>query len=351
MVDSDDQLILFIDEQEQGVAAQNIPPVCYVILDLYGQCEQVNLPSHSVRSWVRFVSHLQYWLQITIASNDPVQEPEAEVDDTAIIIPDVITENVPSETVSSGLVAFEKADLERHEKESPSDDDSLETPNASADSKTAEKSSTSSLKLHKTHENNAMIASSSHSIQSLVSQTESHLKLDKTNENNAVIGSCSSAISKSSEFHSKTDKTNENNSVMGGSMTEFQTGSLTSSLCAGNSQDDSELAAVDKKSVSVTENFALQQNAENAKHVSSMNCDHKTNLNIANTMFIQAEKSSNKSKSTSRNNVSSPLNDRPVTLIKLNPNCEYRNRCCGFRNFLGLPGKTLFVVWFMKWLL
>lgn len=42
MVDSDDQLILFIDEQEQGVAAQNVPPVCYVILDLYGQCEQVN---------------------------------------------------------------------------------------------------------------------------------------------------------------------------------------------------------------------------------------------------------------------------------------------------------------------
>lgn len=43
MVDSDDQLILFVDEQEQGVAAQNIPPVCYVILDLYGQCEQVRM--------------------------------------------------------------------------------------------------------------------------------------------------------------------------------------------------------------------------------------------------------------------------------------------------------------------
>lgn len=342
MVDSDDQLLLFIDEQEQGVAAQNVPPVCYVVLDLYGQCEQVNSVDHFLHL-AGFCSLLIFDVrfQITIASNDPVEELEAEVAETAATIPpDALMgiENITLENPTSGVVAFEKADLERHEKESPSDDDSLETSNAAPNSKAAEKSSTSSLKLHKTHENNAMIASGSLSVQSLVSQTESHLKLDKTNENNAVIGSCSSAISKSSEFHSKTDKTNENNSVMGGSMTEFQTVSLTSSISAGNSQDDGELSAVDRKSVSVTENFALQQNAENAKHMSSMNCDHKTNLNIANAMYIQAEKSSNKSKSTAGKNVSSPMNDRPVTLIKQNPNCEYRNRCYRFRNFLGLPG-------------
>lgn len=43
MVDSYNQLKLFIDEQDQGVAAADIPPVCYAVLDLYGQCKQVRL--------------------------------------------------------------------------------------------------------------------------------------------------------------------------------------------------------------------------------------------------------------------------------------------------------------------
>lgn len=41
MVDSSGQLKLFVDDMDQGVAATNIPPICYIVLDLYGQCEQV----------------------------------------------------------------------------------------------------------------------------------------------------------------------------------------------------------------------------------------------------------------------------------------------------------------------
>lgn len=44
MVDSNNQLKMYVDGVEQGVAAANIPPACFVVLDLYGQCEQVRLP-------------------------------------------------------------------------------------------------------------------------------------------------------------------------------------------------------------------------------------------------------------------------------------------------------------------
>lgn len=179
--------------------------------------------------------------------------------------------------------------------------------------------------------------------------SESHLKLNKTNENNAVVASCSnSSMADSTEFHAKANKTNENNSVIAScSMADFHAQHMLTSLTSSSSSTSSaniseELdtsAKLSRKRLSVSEHSALQtpdqQNGDLSRHMSSTNCDHKTNLDIANTMFIQAEKSSNKVKN-SKNRTPSPLNDRP---LKQNPNCEYRLKCCRFRTFLGLPGK------------
>ena len=41
LVDDDNTLHLYVNGVDQGVAGRDIPQTCYVILDLYGQCEQV----------------------------------------------------------------------------------------------------------------------------------------------------------------------------------------------------------------------------------------------------------------------------------------------------------------------
>lgn len=252
---------------------------------------------------------------------------------------------VTNELDNTKLIAAscEKADLEQHEKESPSDEDNIgthcllhekEMSNLKLDDDDDDDDSISRIKLHKTHENKAMITSNSYS-----PQIESHLKRNKMNENNSVISSCSNLTSDSNEFCTKIDKTNENISVVVGSITEFQANSLTTSLSSGNTLDDDEQNNLVKKSASVSENLTLLQNSE-MKHMSTTNCDHKTNLNIANAMFIEAEKSCHKMKTNSaKNNNPLSLNDRPLSLMKQNPNCDYRVRCYRFRNFLGLPGK------------
>lgn len=259
-------------------------------------------------------------------------------------------ENVDSQVITAGteMVSCEKADLERHEKESPSDDDSIGIALVkladSICSKSDDEGSVSRLKLHKTNENIAVVASYSHVTQSLISQTESRVKLNKTNENNAVIASCSSlSCPESVEFPTKADKTNENNSVVASSsMSELLYLSSSSSSSANAAEE--EVLEFDRKSAAASENLTLQQSSENAKHMSTSNCDHKTSLNIANAMYMQAEKSGNKSKAKTmtKNNCPSPFDDRPISLTKQNPNCEYRIRCLRFRNFLGLPGKIFF---------
>ncbi|GCB81607.1 hypothetical protein scyTo_0022205, partial [Scyliorhinus torazame] len=40
LVDNTHGLHLFVNGMDQGVAAQDIPNPCYVVIDLYGQCEQ-----------------------------------------------------------------------------------------------------------------------------------------------------------------------------------------------------------------------------------------------------------------------------------------------------------------------
>ncbi|XP_064459470.1 neuralized-like protein 4 isoform X2 [Ornithodoros turicata] len=46
LVDLDNNLHLFVNGVDQGIAAQDIPPVCYALVDLYGQCEQVTVLEH-----------------------------------------------------------------------------------------------------------------------------------------------------------------------------------------------------------------------------------------------------------------------------------------------------------------
>lgn len=41
MVDHAGHLHLYINGVDQGIAASNINPLCRVVLDLYGKCEQV----------------------------------------------------------------------------------------------------------------------------------------------------------------------------------------------------------------------------------------------------------------------------------------------------------------------
>lgn len=43
MIDSNNCLKLFLNRIDYGVAATNIPNDCYCVIDLYGQCEQVNI--------------------------------------------------------------------------------------------------------------------------------------------------------------------------------------------------------------------------------------------------------------------------------------------------------------------
>uniref|UniRef100_A0A8C0H881 Neuralized E3 ubiquitin protein ligase 4 n=1 Tax=Chelonoidis abingdonii TaxID=106734 RepID=A0A8C0H881_CHEAB len=43
LVDSSSCLHLYVNGMDQGVAAQDIPSPCYVLVDLYGQCEQVTI--------------------------------------------------------------------------------------------------------------------------------------------------------------------------------------------------------------------------------------------------------------------------------------------------------------------
>lgn len=43
LVDSESQLHLCVDGVDQGVAACDIPAICYAVMDVYGQCEEVGL--------------------------------------------------------------------------------------------------------------------------------------------------------------------------------------------------------------------------------------------------------------------------------------------------------------------
>ncbi|XP_067828157.1 neuralized-like protein 4 isoform X5 [Heptranchias perlo] len=48
LVDNAHALHLFVNGMDQGVAAQDIPNPCFVVIDLYGQCEQVTIVTNDV---------------------------------------------------------------------------------------------------------------------------------------------------------------------------------------------------------------------------------------------------------------------------------------------------------------
>ncbi|OCT59664.1 hypothetical protein XELAEV_18001087mg [Xenopus laevis] len=49
LLDSSGGLHLYVNGLDQGVGAQDLPEVCYVLLDLYGQCEQVSIVTGEVQ--------------------------------------------------------------------------------------------------------------------------------------------------------------------------------------------------------------------------------------------------------------------------------------------------------------
>lgn len=49
LVDNESRLHLFVNGVDQGVTVGDIPAVCYAVVDLYGQCEEVR----SSVTWVQ----------------------------------------------------------------------------------------------------------------------------------------------------------------------------------------------------------------------------------------------------------------------------------------------------------
>ncbi|XP_011253372.1 neuralized-like protein 4 [Camponotus floridanus] len=90
LIDEDNRLHLFINGIDQGVAATDLPPYVFAVIDLYGQCEQVSLAG---------VNEESTYTNVAI--------------DNALVAPIECT-NVEAEDVENSR---EKADLERHEKE------------------------------------------------------------------------------------------------------------------------------------------------------------------------------------------------------------------------------------------
>ena len=46
VIDSHRNLKVLVNGQDFGIAVQNVPPVCYGLLDLYGQCEEITIVKH-----------------------------------------------------------------------------------------------------------------------------------------------------------------------------------------------------------------------------------------------------------------------------------------------------------------
>jgi neuralized-like protein 4 len=48
LIDDDSSLHLYINGIDQGVAARDVPCPCHGLVDLYGQCEQVDYYKHDI---------------------------------------------------------------------------------------------------------------------------------------------------------------------------------------------------------------------------------------------------------------------------------------------------------------
>ena len=57
-------LHLYVNGIDQGVAAKDIPPQCYALVDLYGQCEEVCCYYSNIVVLIRKCSH---WLEFIVS--------------------------------------------------------------------------------------------------------------------------------------------------------------------------------------------------------------------------------------------------------------------------------------------
>jgi len=63
LVDSESRLHLFINGVDQGVAVCDIPAVCYAVVDLYGQCEEVRACELGPKkNWLLLLCSVTEWL-------------------------------------------------------------------------------------------------------------------------------------------------------------------------------------------------------------------------------------------------------------------------------------------------
>lgn len=60
MIDGENRLKLFVNRIDYGIAAVNLPTDCYGIIDLYGQCEQVNIQSNLFYSFRGGSNYLKF---------------------------------------------------------------------------------------------------------------------------------------------------------------------------------------------------------------------------------------------------------------------------------------------------
>ncbi|CAH0389497.1 unnamed protein product [Bemisia tabaci] len=244
MVDAESQLRLFVNGVDQGVAATNIPYKCHVVIDLYGQCDQISI-----------INSPLHFSQMSAPVETKIEEPES----------------VPEEL--KPVDVCEKADLESHEKEQCDEN----------------------------------------SDQELCCDDPALSKSVKTNEN-CLVASASSLTLKTE-----------------------------------NSDDE-----LDPKSIASNENLSLQhlEQVQNAtlSWLSASHCDKKTSLNIANTSFAEAGKSSGKSTATTpvtcgkSVNVTRSFDDgspvmSPAAETPLKPlsNCDYLKLCLRLKATLCLP--------------
>lgn len=91
LIDEESRLRLFVNGVDQGVAATDLPPYVYAVIDLYGQCEQISIVGPTVEA--------------TFISNDAINMAIAGTQDST---------EAEAEDVENSR---EKADLECHEKE------------------------------------------------------------------------------------------------------------------------------------------------------------------------------------------------------------------------------------------
>lgn len=99
LIDDDSRLHLYINGQDQGVAASDLPSYVFAVLDIYGQCEQVSIINPIIGEATN-----------TLPENNEILSNHVN-NATALAMESLSLETEDAEN------SREKADLECHEKE------------------------------------------------------------------------------------------------------------------------------------------------------------------------------------------------------------------------------------------